>query len=57
MVPCTCRDPVTCTVWFKDVTEDAVPCNEPVMPPVTLKEPVIWAPPESTMRPFFILVI
>jgi hypothetical protein len=37
------------------VAKDAVPNNEPVIPAVTFNEPVIVAPPESTMRPFFIL--
>jgi hypothetical protein len=37
------------------VANDAVPNNEPVIPAVTFNEPVIVAPPESTIRPFFIL--
>ena len=38
-----------------DVANDAVPNNEPVIPAVTFNEPVTVAPPESTIRPFFIL--
>jgi hypothetical protein len=37
------------------VANDAVPNNEPVIPAVTFNEPVIVAPPESTIRPFLIL--
>ena len=37
------------------VANDAVPNNEPVIPAVTFNEPVTVAPPESTIRPFFIL--
>jgi hypothetical protein len=37
------------------VAKDAVPKNEPVIPAVTFNDPVIVAPPESTIRPFFIL--
>jgi hypothetical protein len=37
------------------VAKEAVPKNEPVIPAVTFNDPVIVAPPESTIRPFFIL--
>jgi hypothetical protein len=37
------------------VANDAVPNNEPVIPAVTFNEPVTVAPPESTIRPIFIL--